>query len=318
MRRALVALMIAASVPGLFAGCTGTATVDPYAVTTRAFQAGWDQVQVSVGMSVTAAGQTIAIPPAAMRLVVDGVAGKALVTVSIPASTLGVPGAFARLGLSGDSLTFDAVYDGEALYARSAVMGPALRQLFAGSSALPSGDLTGWLRLVQRSDLEKLGAGSAGPALPAIPAPPSGSTPPSPDGAPLRQTLDSVGIGLSYAGEEQRDALDTDHVHGTVDWNKLVNSPAASSVPQTEVDQLRAMAASMSTTFDLWADRATGRLDHVDVHFAVRGSNGGSFDVEIGLAAPPAGLKFGAPPKFLDVPLLKLLGPFMTRSFATS
>ncbi len=298
MRRFL--LIGAAAVALIAAGCSSSAsTQDPYEIVHRAMDASWQQVQVDFGASVKSSGTTVTLDPGTLRLVADTTAGKGLFHLSLPTAALGADASsLSQLGVTGPTLDFDALYDGQALYAKSPVLKLAVMSLMAGSSDMPSGDLTGWLRLATKSDLESLGA-AASP----IPSPSA-----SLDTATIKTDLNDNGLTLTFVGTEKRNGADADHISVAVDVTKLLASPVFNSMQQGQVNQLRDAAKNATISADLWTDHSSNRLSEVDVHIVSTDANAGSADLTVTLQAPASGTSFDAPTSFVDVPAKTLFG----------
>src|SRR5512141_539638 len=79
------------------------------------------KLEFTLGGSYTASGTTTALPDKLLVVDVDTAAGVGSVHLAIPASLLGASGAatLAQLGITGDTISLDALYDGKALYAKS-------------------------------------------------------------------------------------------------------------------------------------------------------------------------------------------------------
>ncbi len=112
---------------------------------------------------------------------------------------------------------------------------------------MPTGNLMGWLRLMTKADLDKLSAGSSGRATPPPPVIPGADE--------TRRGMEGAGIVLGYAGAEQRGGVDTDHLHATIDLDKVLDSPMADSLTRVQIGQMRAAAAVLTISFDLWSER---------------------------------------------------------------
>ncbi len=306
MRRLLaLALAVAASVL-LLAGCSGGGNgpaIDPYQVVFRALNAHQDQVQVSVGFSMTGGGRTTSIDESSMRFVIDNTSGRFLVHISIPIWQLDLPPeALSAIGLRGNTLDLEAIYDGQGLYARSGLLGVALRRLVPDGS-LPRGDLTDWIRLATKAELDSMGASSSSPA--------SGPVSTVADAAALRASLESAGVVLSYVETSKVGGVDADHIRGTVDINKMVESPAFDSASRASIEQLRQLSGQMSIKLDLYCAQATGNLVHADFGFGVAGQGGGSMTIGATLASPEPGTAYKAPSRYVTIPLKTLLGSLM-------
>src|SRR3954454_19319598 len=153
MRR-LLALLTAAVVVLLVAGCGNSATSsDPYQLVLQTRDAKQDQVQIDFGASLTSTGTTVTLDPGAIRIVIDTTAGKGSFHMSLPAAALKLSAAdLAQVGITGSTIDADVLWDGQALYAKSPILGTVL-QLFGaqGGVTIPSGDLTGWLKLLTKA-----------------------------------------------------------------------------------------------------------------------------------------------------------------------
>ncbi len=286
------------------AACSSTpaspATPDPYELARKAMATPRQQVQINVGASVKASGTTVSLDPANIQIVVDSTAGKGLVHISLPVAALGADSASLQaLGITGSTLDVDAIYDGQALYAKSPLIKALVQMLAAGGGSMPSGDLGGWLRLATSDQLKALGSGveSAAPS-------PSGSL----DAASVRKDLGDAGLTLTFAGTETRNGAQQDHVTAAVDVNKLLTSPAFDSVSQGQAKQIRDAAANASVSGGFWVDHGSGQLSEIDIHFASTGRDAASGDVTITLAAPAAGTSFAAPAGAVDLPIESMLG----------
>src|SRR5579862_427911 len=270
MRRLFTAGLI--SVIAMVAvACSGTTTTaDPYQLAFNAKNAGWDQVQVDLALSVQNGSDSINLQPGAVRLVVDTKAGKGLFHVSLPVSALVpsvVPSAsdLAQFGVTGDTIDLDVLWDGSALYVKSP-LAPSLVTLLMASTGgtAPQGDLTGWLKLATAADFASLGAlaGGAGGAAGASTAPMAsiGSA------ADLKAVLTDAGVTLTYVGTEQHAGTNADHLSVQVDWQKLAASGAATNPStQAEVQQVISAAQNATFTIDLWLDHSSSRIIAVEV-----------------------------------------------------
>lgn len=261
------------------------------------------QVQVNVGATVKAGGTTYTLDPGNIQVVADSSAGKGLVHISLPIAALGADAASLQaLGVTGSSLDFDALYDGQAVYAKSPLIKVLIQTLMAGGGSMPSGDLGGWLKLATSADLKALAAGveSAAPSAAA-----------SLDTAGVKKDLADAGLTLTFAGTEKRGGSDQDHVTVAVDTTKLLASSALDSVSQGQVKQLRDAASTATVSGGFWVDHSSGQLSEIDVHFATTGTDAASGDITVTLAAPAAGTSFAAPAGAVDLPLQSLLGQAM-------
>jgi len=300
MRR-LLALITAAVVVLLVAGCGNNAgTSDPYQLVLQTRDAKQDQVQIDFGASVKSAGTTVTLDPGAIRIVLDTAAGKGSFHMSLPAAALNVPQAqLAQLGITGNTIDADVLYDGQALYAKSPVLGTLL-QLFGaqGGVVLPSGDLTGWLKLLTKADLDTLGAGAAaGPTQAPGPA----------DAAALKKELDDAGVTLTLAGTETKNGVSASHIKAAIDVTKFLNSPIVPSSAQSQVDKLRDAAKNATVSADMWVDNGSKHLVELDIHIVGTGSDAGQADLTIGFSTPSSP-NFDAPASSVEIPTMQIVG----------
>ncbi|HYK95172.1 MAG TPA: hypothetical protein VE011_04785 [Candidatus Dormibacteraeota bacterium] len=293
----------------MLAACQGAATGnDPYQITYNATKAGWDQVQIDLSLSAQAGSDSINLQPGAVRLVLDTKAGKGLFHLSIPKAALGSSAAsLAQLGITGDTIDIDVLYDGQALYAKSPLAPPLLQLVYASSGGTPAGDLTGWLKLATAADiasLAALGGGLAG----ASPAP----MPTVTDANAMKLALTNAGITLAYVATETHNGVSADHVTATIDWAKLAASDAfKSSASQAQVQQGITALQNTNSSIDLWVDHSSGKLIGIEVKGSSRADATQTFDLNITFKAPDAGTSLDAPATSVDVPLMQLLGPML-------
>lgn len=300
MRR-LLALMTAAVIVLLVAGCGNSAgTSDPYELLRRAGTATMDQVQVDIGANIKSSTQTLTFDPGAIRIVVDKTAGKGSFHLSLPTSALGIPAAqLAQLGVTGNSIDLDALWDGQALYAKSPVLG-AVMPAFAAQMGitLPSGDLTGWLKLLSKTDLDTFGGG-------AITSPSAGPT--MGDAATIKKSLEDAGVTLTLAGTESKNGVNANHIKGTVDSAKLLASPAMANVSASQRSQVEAALKDATVTFDIWTDASSNRFVEIDLHMVGKTSTSGSIDVTVGLSTPSSP-NFDTPSGAVEIPTMQIVG----------
>jgi hypothetical protein len=308
MRRRLALVLIA--MVALLAACQGGGTTnDPYQLAFNASKANWDQVQIDLAVSAQTGSDSINLQPGSVRLVIDSKAGKGLVHLSIPTSALGASAAdLAPLGLTGNTLDFDVLYDGQALYAKSP-LGPALIQLlYASSGGAPTGDLTGWLKLGTAADFASLAA-LGGSSIPTASGNPISTVA---DANALKTQLTAMGITLTYVATEQHNGTNADHLNVAVDWAKLAASPEfQSSSSQAQVQQVITALQDATVTIDLWVDHSAGRLIGIELKGASKADPTQTFDFSVSLKTPDAGTSLDAPSSSVEVPLMTLLGPLV-------
>ncbi|HSL97503.1 MAG TPA: hypothetical protein VK831_02930 [Candidatus Deferrimicrobiaceae bacterium] len=305
--RKLLALVVA--VAAVLAACGGqTATTnDPYELLSKSQSASWDRVQVDIGLSVTGP-EEISIDPSALRIAVDTETERVNVHVAFPISALGDSAAELRqLGITGDSLEFDAIYDGDALYAKSP-LGNLLAALMIQAGEIPTGDMTGWLKLLSKADFESMVDRFGGGFTP-VPMPDDLPIPSAADSATLKATLEGMGVTLTYAGTESHNGVDAEKVTADVDLAKLADSDYFSGLGSDGTMDLNPDEATLAV--DLWFDRGNSRLIGIDVHAASTSDQSQKADITINLHEPDAGVSFDAPASFVDVPLMEMISTLM-------
>jgi hypothetical protein len=299
---AALALVVAACGPAAPAS-----NADPYQLATRTFDASWEQVKVQIGFAGSDGTESVSIPPEAIQLSFDTQAGKGAVHLAIPKSALGEEAAsLTMLGITGDTIDLDVVYDGQALYAKSALAAAILPMVLAQSGIDVPSDLTGWLRLGTAADFASL-VGSLG-ALPSPVASPSFDAS-SLDPAALKAELEKAGVVLAYAGSENRNGVDADHLTVQLDFTKLAASEFAATLTADRKATLTELAGKATMSADLWLDKASGRVAELDLHAAETGTSA-KFDVTVLVGAPDANA-FATPEGWKDLPLTPLLQSLM-------
>ena len=297
MRR-LTALAIAAL---FLASCGGAATVtDPYQIVDKSASASYDVVQVNVGFSATLPGQTISVDPKSIQVIADHNTGKAEFRINLPLAQLGADAAaLAGLGVTGDTLDLDVVFDGQALYAKGAVLTTLLTMLMTQAGLTP-GDLSGWVRLGTKDEFAAF-AGALGPGTVPSMAPLA-----SHDAASIKSALEGAGITLTYVGAERRADKDTAHLSVAVDVTKLSSSAAFDEVPSSESDTVRNALQEVAISADVWVDSSSYRLVEVDLHVTPNDGSGKA-DLTILLSQPSDTSGLAAPSPYTEVPLSQLL-----------
>jgi hypothetical protein len=301
-------LLVPATLVATACGASATPSPSPadaYESISRAFEAPMDQIKVQVGVTSSGGSNDISIDPSAIQVVLDTKAGKGNLHLSLPVAALGSDAAQLKtLGVTGDTLDLDVLYDGTALYAKSPLAATLLPMLMAQSGQSVAGDLTGWLRLGTADDFAAL-AGSLGAMASLAPeasAAPSGLGNLSPD--ELKSELESAGVVLTYVGTGSRNGADADHLTLTIDPSKLATSPLASQIPGGQLGQLQGLASGDTLSTDVWLNRSDGRLNEIDLHVA--SADGSKTDVTI-LVSVPDSASFDAPTDYTDVPIAPLL-----------
>jgi len=302
---ALLSLLIAACGGGA-SPTPVAAPSDPTAIIARAVAAPMDQVEVRIGIETS--GGTVgdmSIDPDSIVVTVDSAAGKGSFHLSLPSSALGSDASMlGALGATGDTIDLDVLYDGQALYAKSPLAASLLPLLLAQSGQTISGDLTGWLRLGTADDLASLGD--------TFGATPDASAAPSPladlDPEQLKADLEASGVTVTYAGTEDHNGVQADHLTMTIDGQKLASGPLASELPSVGGDQIQTLAGSGTLTADAWFDQSTGRVMEIDL--AATETDGSTINLTI-LVSTPSSTSFEAPSSFTDVPIAPLLSTLM-------
>src|SRR3954454_10996537 len=221
---------------------TPTPPSDAYAVVSKGVQAPMDHVKVNLGIKTTGGTPDISIDPSSIEAVIDTKAGKGTFHLSLPKTALGT--ATNALPIPGDKIELDAIFDGTSVYAKSPLAAPLLPLLLLQSGQPVPGDLTGWIKLGTAEELAGL-AGGVGGAPDASSAPSASSSAPdlsalTPDA--LKQQLEAAGVTVTYAGSEQRNGVDTDHMKLAVDPAKLSASGIAKQVPAGQLGQVQQLA----------------------------------------------------------------------------
>jgi hypothetical protein len=287
------------------AGCGGgTTPSDPYELIVQSTKTGWSPVQVNVGMTATASGDSVTFDPADLAIVIDTAAGKGAFHLSLPVAGLRIPAsALAELGVTGDSIDLDIVEDGQALYAKSPLFRPMIQMLMGRAGNVPAGDLAGWLKLGTNAELVAFAAMAGG----AVPAPSASA--PADNAASLKSYLDGAGVTLTLAGTEKHGGVDAQHVKVAIDSAKLAANPnvrmgARAGAGGADID---AMMKELSLSGDLWIDGGSKHIVEIDVHISQ--TSGGSATAEMAVTAhdPDGSVSLDAPSSSVDVPLQPLV-----------
>lgn len=317
MRRTTAVAVSALAVALAVAGCGSAASSptpppDAGSVLTAASKASYPtKLEVSIAGSVTSAGTTVSLPDKALTIDVDTAAGVGLFHLAIPVSVLGadaVP-ALKALGVTGDTLTLDALYDGKAVYAKSPLLPALIAQLSALSSGtpLPTVGADAWARLIDEATLKELASSATSAASSAAPA--SSMSP-----ADLKATLEKVGATMTLGTQATGAGGPANDVKITIDPAKAKAYMLAhpEEFPTTQLSTVSSLGDLSTLSADVLVDVATSRVEQVSLTAA--GKQDGkdisvSFQVNIGEA--PASVSFAAPSDAVDVPLVKILGPLV-------
>ncbi|HLO35004.1 MAG TPA: hypothetical protein VK194_02940, partial [Candidatus Deferrimicrobium sp.] len=226
--------------------------------------------------------------------------------VSLPATGLGIPAsALLQLGVNGDAIDFDMVYAGDAMYARSPVFKPMLSLILGPSGKVPTGDLTGWLKLGTKEELAAFAALSGGAS--ATPSAPGSSV----TAQSLRTALDAAGITLTSATTEKHDGTDANHVKVVIDAAKLATNPTFAAGAGAQYAQVAAALRATTLSGDLWIAPTTNRLLEIDLHVASTADASQAGDVTVLLDDPDGSVSLDAPPATVDVPITTLFRELM-------
>jgi len=303
-----IALLIALAAVVAACGSSTSGDIDPYRIASDASKAALDPVQVNVGFEVKDGATTVTVDPSAFGFVVDHDAGTGALHVSVPTAALGMEAKdLADLGITGSTVDFDIVYDGNGLYARSPILATVLTMVLQPSGDLPSGDLTGWLRLGTKADLAGLldQFGKSG-SVPSFAAPSPG------DATALKAALTDAGITLKLAGTEQHDGSDAYHLTVAVDGTKVLASKMFDSVTRTQLDEMTTALKEVTISGDIWIDKASNHVVEVDGHIVAVKDATQTANITIKIGSPDGSVSTEAPGTFVDVPLKSIVTNLMT------
>jgi len=286
---------------GLVAACSSPAATDPYQLLETSSKTAWSPVQVNIGFQIKAGAQDITLDRSSVGFVVDSAAGKGAVHLTFPATSLGIPKAtLTELGISGNSIDFDAVFDGDALYAKSALFATLLPQVLPGD--LPEGNLADWLRIGTKADFAALAALGAGMAPSAAPSAAGGS---------FKEQMEAAGVTITLVGTETLSSGEAQHLKLTVDAEKFLNSPQAKAQGAAQLERMRAGFDAVDFSGDLWIQTATKHIVEVDAHITPKNGAAGSANLTMVFHDPDGTISLDAPPKHVDLPTPKLVESLM-------
>ncbi len=290
------------------AACSAGAPSDPYELVVQSTKATWSPIQVNIGLTATDAGETLTLDPADLAIVIDETAGKGAFHLSLPVSALKIPAAaLTQLGVSGDSIDFDLVDDGGALYAKSPFLKPMVTMLLGRTGDVPRGDLTGWLKLGTNAEL------AAFAAMAAAAAPRPSASAAARDAASLKTFLADAGVTLSLAGTEKHGGVDAQHVQLAIDPAKLAANPnfrtgVHAGGNGADVDKLM---KEVTLSGDLWIDAGSKRILQADVHLVQTSGGSATVDMTVTVRDPDGSVSLAAPSTSVDVPLQKLFSQIL-------
>ncbi len=308
------ALAASIAVAGCSAGSTATPTPPPDAtsVMTAASKASYPtKIEITLGGSYTDSGTTTTLPDGLLTVDIDTTAGAGSVHLAIPASLLGASGAaaLAQLGITGNSLTLDALYDGKALYAKSPALPALVSQLaaLAQGVTLPQLGADTWAKVIDEATIKQL-AGSAQSAVES--AAPSAS----PSVADVKTVLDQIGGSISLGTQATGAGGPAYDVKLTIDPAKLKAYMTAhpEQFATAQMSTLTALGDLTSFSADVLVDVATSRVEQISASMAGTQSGAAvSGTIKVGIAEAPAGVSFAAPSGAVDLPLAQILAPLV-------
>jgi hypothetical protein len=305
----LASLLLALS--ALVAACGGSSGANPYELLSKATNADWDPIQVNIGISAKAGDTTISIDPASIGIVIDEGAGSGAVHLSVTADDLGTdPQDLAEIGVTEDSIDLDVVWNEDAAYARSPILATVLEMVLTGEGELPSGDLTGWLRLGTAEELASLMELLGGGAIPQLTPPPAG------DAAALKQQLEDAGITLKIAGTEQRDGVEATHLTVELDVDKVLASDYANAAPAAQLADVKRALEEYDLEAGLWIETSNNHVVEFDVKGTSKADASDVVELTVKIGDPDGTIETSAPTDFVELPLgalltnlMELLGP---------
>lgn len=302
-----ISILVASAI--LVGGCTSTAApANPYDQLTTSMKTAWSPVQVNVGLTVTAAGQTVTLDPKDLAFVVDEAAQTFALHVSIPTMGFGIPdSALSALGIDGDTVDFDVLYAADALYARGAFLKPVLKSILGPVGKLPAGDLTGWLKLGTKEELAALSALERSAT-----GMPSASQSPL-DAGLLRASLDEIGISLTTVGVEAHNGTNAQHLKIAFDMAKLAANPSFVAGAGGNTAQVAAMAKAISVSGDVWIDGGSNRVVESDLHVSTTADAPAVAvaDVTVTARDPDGSVSLAPPASSIAVPIGTLISQVM-------
>ena len=303
---ALVAVIVV-----VLAGCNNApAASDPYQVLYDA-NGKRDTVQVNVGLSAQGGDTPLTLDPSAIKIVVDSNAGKGLVHVALPVAQLQIDAAtLGQLGITGDTLDLDVLWDGDALYAKAPALKSFVQLLLLQAGQTVTGDLGGWLRLATKSEFEALAGVAGGGVTPSIAPVPSAAS-----AADLKSKAEAAGVVLTLAGGEQHAGVDANHITFTLDWKKFAQSDFMKGAEASQAQTFLAAMDGVTLTGDVWVDKGAKRVVGVDIHGA---KDSEKFDMTITAKAPDAGTSFDAPADAVNVPLMGMVTQLLSQQLGGS
>lgn len=299
------------------AGCSGAAAPTPppdaASLMTAASKATYPtKLEMTFGGSYTSGGTTTNLPDKLLVIDVDTAAGAGAVHLAIPTSLLGSEAApqLAALGVTGDTLSLDVLFDGKAMYAKSPMLPALIGQLSAlgGASDLPTITADTWAMLIDEATMKQVMSSAQGAVASAAPSA-------SASVEDMKAQLDKMGVTLSLGPDTTGPGGPAHVIKMTVDPAKFkaYAEANASKVPGSATSQLSNLDNLTSLTAEAMVDAATSRLEQVSVSATGKSKEvDTAFTFKMGLAEAPASASFSAPAGAVNVPILKMLGPLLS------
>jgi hypothetical protein len=274
------------------------------------------KLEMTFGGSFTSAGATTNLPDKMLVVDVDTAAGAGVVHLAVPTSLLGAGAApqLAALGVTGDTLALDVLFDGKALYAKSPLLPSLMSQLslLGGATPLPSITADTWAMLVDEATMKEI-TSSAKTAVSSAAPVASANT------ADMKAQLEQAGVTVALGPQTTGPGGPANDIKLTIDPVKLKAYAEANAdkLPSNTASQLANLDSLTAFSADAIVDVATSRLEQVTLSAAGK-QNGAdmSFTFKMGIAEAPAGTSFSAPSGAVDVPIVKMLTPFLSSMFA--
>ena len=307
--------LVAAAI--VIAGCSPAAspTPPPDAATlmTAASKASYPtKLEITFGGSFTNAGTSTNLPDKLLTIDVDTVAGAGVVHLAVPTSLFpsNVAPQLAQLGVTGDTLSVDVLFDGKALYAKSPMLPALMSQLslLGGATDLPTLTADTWAMLVDEATMKQIMSSATTAVASAAPAASASTT-------DMKTQLDQAGITLTLGAQTTGAGGPANDIKVAIDPVKLKAYAQANAdkLPSTAGSQLSNLDNLTSLSADILVDVATSRVEQVSVSAAGK-QNGADmgFAFKIGIAEAPAGTSFSAPAGAVNVPIVQMLTPFLS------
>jgi hypothetical protein len=274
------------------------------------------KLEFTFGGSVTTAGKATSLPDKMLTVDVDTAAGAGIVHLSLPVALLGdtVKPQLAAMGVTGDTLSLDVLFDGKALYAKSPALPALVSQLslLGGGASLPTLTADTWAMLVDEATIQQVMASAKGAVSSAAPSA-SIST------ADMKAQLEAAGVTISLGAQVTGPGGPANVVKFSVDPAKLKAYAAANAnkVPSSAASQLSNLDSFTSLSGEAMVDAATSRLEQLTVSAAGKQDGADmSFDLKLGVAEAPAGTSFAAPSGAVSVPVVQMLAPLFSGMFS--